>query len=463
MPEPNRTMKLVDPAATQFTGISLNGIPPGPQSIALLKRMRQVIGRANYGGLYGVCLQKGRGMYLEDADHNVYLDCLAAASSCSLGYGQDFLAQAYTDAVSELQQSCFFYSPNQHAVALAEKLVRITPGAFDKRVLLGLSGSDASGGAIKAMRKFTQNEAIIHFKNDYHGSTGLSQAASDFGNLNAGILPKSSQFIEFDFPASPEQAATVLEQIRHQLTRHKAGGILCEAIQGDAGIQLPPGGFMQELRTLTRETDTLLAIDEVQSGMGRTGKWWSYEHEAIVPDLFVTAKGLSGGYAPISAIIGRQDVLDSLDSGQHLFTYGGHPASAAVAGKVIDYITQHDLLSRVNETGQFLLTELRRVQQAYPDIIVDVRGRGLMIGVQIDVSSYLLAGKVFSTRCVEKGVYVGFFGVNAEVVRIEPPLLMTITEATVLVEVIRDVAHEMQVGAIPKRTYKNVRTYSLGI
>ena len=441
----------------------MKGFPPGPQSIALLKRMRQVIARSNYGGLYGVSLQKGKGMYLEDADNNVYLDCLAAASSCSLGYGQDFLAQAYVDAVSELQQSCFFYSPNRHAIELAEKLVSITPGAFDKKVLLGLSGSDASGGAIKAMRKFTQNETIIHFKNDYHGSTGLSQAASDFGNLNAGILPKNQQFIEFDFPTSSEQTSDVIEQIRYQLIRHKAGGILCEAIQGDAGIQVPPKGFMQQLRTLTQETDTLLAIDEVQSGMARTGKWWSYEHEGITPDLFVTAKGLGGGYAPISAVIGRQDVLESLEPGQHLFTYGGHPASAAVAGKVIDYIIQTDLLSSIKATSQFLFTELQKVQQEYASIILDVRGRGLMIGIQINVSSYLLAGKVFSTRCMEKGVYVGFFGVNADVVRIEPPLLMSIAQATVLVDVIREVAHEMQEGSIPKRTYKNVNTYSLGI
>ena len=445
------------------SGISMKEVPPGPQSKALLERMKRVIGRSNYCGLYGITLHEGRGLYVEDVDNNIYLDCLAGAAACTLGYGQQVLAQTYAEVASQLQHSAFVYSPNVYAIELAEKLIATSPGNFTKKVMLGVSGSDSSGGAIKAIRKFTHNETIIHFKNDYHGSTGLSQAASDFGNLNTGILPADRHFIELDFPSTSEQADQVLEQIRHNLKRHKAGGILCEPIQGDAGVQVPPAGFIRELRRITEETDTLLAIDEIQTGMARTGKWWAFEHEEITPDIFITAKGLSGGYAPVSALIGRQDVLDSLDPGQHLFTYGGHAPSTAVASKVIDYISQHNVLATVEATGQFLLTQLGYVQQEFPHIILDVRGRGLMIGLQINISSYLLAGKVFSTRCMEKGVYVGFYGVNADVVRIEPPLLLSMEQAHVIVDVVREVAIEMHEGTIPEITYKNVLLYSVGI
>jgi 4-aminobutyrate aminotransferase len=445
------------------TPLNIGSLPPGPKSVALLKRMEKVIARTSYCGLYGVCLQKGKGAYIEDADGNVFLDCLSAASSCSLGYGHDFLIDAYRQAASQLQQSCFVYSPNIYAIELAEKLLTIAPGDFPKKVILGLSGSDSAEGAIKAIRKYSSNQTIIHFKNDYHGSTGLSQDASDFGNLNQGILPAEPWFIEFNYPSTPAQADEVAEQIHQLLKRRKAGGILCEAIQGDAGVRVPPEGFFQKLRSITAETDTILAIDEVQSGMGRTGKWWAFEHENIVPDIFITAKSLGAGYVPISAIIGRQDVLDTLESGQHIFTYGGQPGGAAVAGRVIDYIIEQGLVAHANEIGNFLLTELQQIQKLFPDIITDVRGRGLMIGVEINIASYSLAGKVFATRCMEKGLYVGYYGVNAEVVRIEPPLIISKSEAEKTVTIIGLVAGEMQNGLIPDETYSNVHRFSIGI
>ncbi len=425
--------------------------------------MKKSIGAANYTGLYGVALHAGSGVFLEDTDGNVYLDCLAAASSCSLGYGQSFLVDAYADTAKQLQQSCFTYSPNLPAIQLAEKLISLAPGAYEKKVMIGLSGSDSSGGAIKAMRKFTGRQGVVHFKNDYHGSTGISQEASDYGNLNSGIYPNDPNFIEFEFPTTAEKANRVLQEIKDTLHRGKAGGIICEAIQGDAGVVVPAKGFLKGLRQLTEQTNTLLIVDEVQSGMGRTGRWWAFEHEDIVPDLFVTAKGLSSGYAPISAVVGRKEVLDSLGPGQHIFTYGGHPPSAAVAWHVLDYIEENKLVEHAAHVGGFLLAELKKIQVEFPEIILDVRGRGLMIGVEINIQPLAINGKVFATRCMEKGVYVGFFGVNAEVVRIEPPLIISQADITIICQTIYEVAEEMKSGTIPKQTYENVKKYSIGI
>lgn len=438
-------------------------IPPGPKSQETLQRLLGNIGRANYTGLYGIALAHGDGIEVTDADGNTYLDFLAAASSCSVGYGRREVIDAYADAALEIQQTCLTYSPNDHASLLAERLRSLVPAQPDTRVLLGLSGSDSSGGAIKALRRFTDNMAVVHFKNDYHGSTGLSQAASDFGNLDEGLYRNGPNFIEVPFPKTPDESRQVLDQIDDILAKRQAGGVIGEAIQGDAGVQVPPEGFLTSLRDVTRHNDALLILDEVQSGMGRTGRWWAHEHEGIVPDLLVTAKGLGGGYAPISAVVGRADVLDSLDPGQHIFTYGGHPPSCAVACAVIDYIESHNLIDNASEIGSFLLQSLEAVKEEFPDIFVEVRGRGLMIGVEIDVSVSSIAGKVFATRCAELGAYVGFFGVAAQVVRVEPPLVISQAQAQRLVDIVIHVAHEFRNGTVPTQTYDNVKRYSIGI
>jgi 4-aminobutyrate aminotransferase-like enzyme len=437
--------------------------PPGPKSRELLARMKKVIGRSNYFGLYGITLVGGKGAYVIDIDGNVYLDCLAAASCNLLGYNYHQVADAYYQVALTLQNSCFPYSPNPQAVELAEHLIRITPGGSSKKVLLGLSGSDACDGAIQAMRKYTQKFALIKFKNDYHGSTGFSQAASGFRTLNVGIFPKSPNFITMNYPVTRQQRDRVLEKIERTLMKGRVGGVMAESIQGDAGIHVPYPGFFSRLRELLDRYNGLLIIDEVQSGMGRTGKWWAIEHEDVVPDLLVTAKGLSAGYAPISALVGREEVIDALAPAQHLFTYTGHPPSAAVASKVIQLIEENNLIANAAQVGARMLAGLKQVKDAFPQVVTEVRGRGLMIGVEINIFNNQWASKLFATRCVEKGVYLGYFGVNQEVLRIEPPLILSDEEAALVIKTIYEVAEEMSSNQIPQTTMDKVHQYAIGL
>ena len=437
--------------------------PPGSKSRALLERMKKVIGRSNYFGLYGIALVGGEGAYIMDLDDNVYLDCLAAASCNILGYSYHQVADVYYQTALNLQNSCFPYSPNPQAVELAERLIRITPGSYSKKVLLGLSGSDSCDGAIQAMRKYTGKFALIKFKNDYHGSTGFSQAASGFRTLNVGIFPPSANFITMDYPVTPQQRDRVLKDIERTLMQGQVGAVMAESIQGDAGIHVPAPGFFPRLRELLDSYNTLLIIDEVQSGMGRTGKWWAIKHENIIPDLLVTAKGLSAGYAPISALIGREEVIDALAPAQHLFTYTGHPPSAAVASKVIQLIEENNIIANATRVGARILAGLKKVQNAFPQVIAEVRGRGLMIGVEINISRNKSAGKIFATRCVEKGVYLGYFGVNQEVLRVEPPLIISEKEADLIINTIYEVAEEMSANKIPQATIDKVRQYAIGL
>ena len=436
--------------------------PPGPKSRELLARMKKVIGRSNYFGLYGITIVGGEGAYIVDLDGHVYLDCLAAASCNLLGNSYPQIADVYCQVAKTLQNSCFTYSPNPKAVELAEHLIRITPGEYPKKVLFGLSGSDSCDGAIKAMRKYTRKFALIKFKNDYHGSTGFSQAASGFRTLNEGILAPSSNFITMDYPVTRQQQEQVLEKIEQILVQGQVGGVMAESIQGDAGIHVPVPGFFPRLRELLDRYNALLIIDEVQSGMGRTGKWWAIEHEDVVPDILVTAKGLSAGYAPISALVGREEVIDALAPAQHVFTYTGHPPSAAVASKVIQLIEENNIIANAATVGTKILEGLKKVKDAFPQVVTEVRGKGLMIGVEINISQNKLAGKLFATRCVEKGVYVGYFGVNQEVIRIEPPLILSDEEAELVINTISEVAEEMSTNQIPQTTIDKVHQYAIG-
>jgi len=230
-----------------------------------------------------------------------------------------------------LQHSCYPYTFNKDAIELAEKLIDITPGDFEKKVLFDLSGSSSIEGAIKAARKFTGKKGIIAFKNSYHGTTGLAMQATNLVNLTEGLFIDDG-FYHVTFPTKEEEISDILAEIKALLKKGVAA-VLAEPVQGDGGVLIPPKKFFKELCHVLKEYDALFIVDEIQTGVGRTGKWWGIENFDVAPDILVCGKGISGGYAPISALIGEEKVIDSLEKVQHLFTYGGHPPSCAVAKK----------------------------------------------------------------------------------------------------------------------------------
>ena len=450
--------------ARSLAGIrpEISVLPPGPNSVKLVDKVKQVIGRTNYTGLYGVAASSGKGVYLTDVDKNVYIDCLAAASTNILGYDKTEVAEAYYESALKLPNSAFGYTPNQESVDLADALINITPGTYSKKVMLGVSGSDANGGAIEVMRRYSGKMGLISFNYAYHGSTGLSQQASGFSGLKTGIYQNSPDFIKMNFPVTLKERDKVLKDIESVLAWGTVGGVLIEPIQGDAGIIVPCDGFLPRLMDILTENNVLLIDDEVQSGMGRTGKWWAIEHEGIVPDLIVAGKGLSGGYAPVSALIGRSDVIDSLDPAQQIFTYTGHGPSAAAALKVIQLIQQENIVENAEVVGKYLLNGLQDAAKKYPGIFIKARGRGLMLGLEINMTENRIANKVFAYRCLEKGIYFGYFGPNQNVIRIEPPLVLSKNEADTIVKVVYEVADEMHRNRVPESTIEKVRRYALG-
>lgn len=437
--------------------------PPGPASRAMLARLGDAVGRSNYAGLFGITLARGDGAYLWDVDGNCFLDALAGASAAILGYRVGEIADAQQRVADELQHSCLPYSPNEQVVLLAEKLQSLAPGDQETRVLFGSSGSDACGGALSAARKFTGKLGTFYFRDAYHGSTGLSQQASGFEALKQGLYRDSRDFVGLAFPDTPERAEQALVEIEEGLKTGAFGSLIAEPVQGDAGIRIAEPGFFHEVQQLLHRYGALLLMDEVQSGMGRTGTFFASEQEGVVPDVVTLAKGLSAGYAPISATLGRADVINSLAPAQEIFTYSGHGPSCAAALRCIEYILDESLCTHVERISARLLEGLRAVQAEFPDVITEVRGRGLMIGVEIDTHGAAWRAKAFATRGVEKGVYYGFFGNANQVVRIEPPLVIEEKQADTIVEITREVAQEFHDGTLPEHTLANVLRYGIGL
>ena len=304
---------------------------------------------------------------------------------------------------------------------------------------------------------------VLYFHGAYHGSTGLSQQASGFEALKEGLYRPSPDFIGVDFPEDEAAAKHVLREIKLHLETGAVGGLIAEPVQGDAGVRIAAPGFFAELRELLDQYGALLLADEVQSGMGRTGSFFAIEQEQVVPDISFLAKGLSAGYAPISAVIGRAEVIEALAPAQEIFTYSGHGPSCAAALRCIDVIEEQALVAHVAAIGETLLAGLRGVQAEFPNVIAQVRGRGLMIGVEIHSRGAPWRAKAFATRGVEKGVYFGFFGNANQVVRIEPPFVIDTKQVATIVETVRSVAGEVSRDELPDTTLANVLRYGIGL
>jgi 4-aminobutyrate aminotransferase len=427
---------------------------PGRNSRYLYEKSK-LIGKTQNACLYGIALQSGDGNHITDADGNRYLDFLSGAAVNTIGYGRKDVVDVYAKTAMRLQHSCYAYNLNKETIELAEKLIDITPGDFEKKVLFDLSGSSSIDGAIKIARKFTGKKGIIAFKNSYHGTTTLAMQATNLSNLTEGLFLDNG-FYYVAFPTREEEISDALAQIRALLKKGIAA-VLAEPIQGDAGILIPPKKFFEELYHLLTENGALFMVDEIQTGAGRTGRWWGIQNFNVVPDILVCGKGISGGYAPISAVIGEEKMVDSLEKDQHSFSYAGHPPSCAVTKKVLGIIEKEKLMENALKIGKLLESELKQLKNS--DVVKDFRGFGLMCG--LDIASENFAG-IAGMRCIEYGLYPGYYGKYNEVLRLQPPLTLTEDEALWAAKIIKKVIDELENKEIPNSTIEKYKKYSCG-
>ncbi len=408
--------------------------------------------------LYDIAFTRGNQQYLFDINNIKYLDMFSGATTAILGYNNDEIINEYVKTCKKLHHTCSVYTPTEEVIHLASKLVGIVPSSGSNKVIFGLSGSDAIECSIKAARKYTNRSVVICFDKAYHGSCGLSISATQWDSLQEGLL-LDNHFITFPYPKSCDEGENVLSEIVKYVNQDLPAAVIMESIQGDGGMYPGNKAFMKTLTDLCNQKEILVIIDEIQSGMSRTGKWWGYEHVDIKPDIVVIGKSTSAGYGVLSAVIGRGDVLDSLRKGQHVFTYSASPYSCSVCSKVIDIIKRDNLLTNNEQLGAYYLNKLKKISSP---LIAGVRGIGLMIGVEIRNQDNINAGLV-GLRCAEKGIYFGYYGQNNEVLRIHPPYIINKNNIDVACEAIEETLQEITLGLIPKETYSKFNNVCVGL
>lgn len=418
---------------------------------------------------YPLAVKEGTGAIIRDYDGNEYIDFLSSASSANIGHGNKEIAEAVKMQMEKISQYTLAYFYCNVPVQLAKKLIEITPGDFDKKVLFTNSGSAANDGAIKLARSYTGRTKIISFVEGYYGSTYGALSLSAI-NLNmrrkiGGLLP---DIFHFNYPiclrckyGKTDENCTMecLEEIEyafnHYLPPEEVAAVFFEPVAGDAGLIVPPIKYVKSLHKLCKEHGILFVVDEIQQGFGRTGKWFAIEHFEVAPDMITAGKSLGAGL-PMGAIIGRREIMDSLDAPGHIFTLAGNATVCQAALKMIEIIEREKLLERSIEMGKYIMDRLNEMKEKY-NIIGQVRGLGLSIAVDLvkDIQTmeknYEAAAKI-SYRCIEKGLILIFIGQSS--LRIQPPLVITKEQIDIALGIIEDSIKEYISGKIDDSVYK---------
>ncbi|HEX7567733.1 MAG TPA: acetyl ornithine aminotransferase family protein [Anaerolineaceae bacterium] len=426
-------------------------ILPGPKARALVKRDSSVIS-PSYPRDYPFVMDHGKGSWLWDVDGNKFLDFMAGIAVNSTGHAHPEVVKAIQEQAEKfLHISSDFYHVSM--IELAEKLDEIAPMQEAAVSFLTNSGTESVEAALKLARYHTGRTNFIGFTGAFHGRTmGAVTMTASKSMYHSGFYPLMNGVVHAPFPnpyrpilerkAGEDYGETVVRYIDEQIIRQivpadEVAGILVEPIQGEGGYIVPPPGFFPALRKLCDKYDILLLADEVQSGMGRTGKWWAIENFGVEPDIFTTAKGIASG-VPLGACVARHSVMD-WGHGAHGNTFGGNPISCVAALKTIELI-EREYLKNTAEVGQYTLDALHEIAARHPSI-GEVRGIGLMIGVEFvkDKKSKEPAADLHDAivhYAFKRGLLL--LGCATSVIRIAPPLSISKDEVNEGLEIFEE-------------------------
>lgn len=356
----------------------------------------------------GFEVDKAEGCYIYGKDGKKYLDFVAGVSANTLGHSNPKIVKAIKDQTDKyLHVMVYGEYAQENPVKLCKLLASATPDPLEVTYLVN-SGAEAIDGALKLAKRFTGREEIVSFKNSYHGNThgALSVSGNEYHKREFRPLLPMVNFIEFNKEADLSKITT------------QTAAVIMETIQGAAGFLVPSESYMKQLKERCEETGSLLILDEIQPGFGRTGKLFAFEHFHIVPDILVMGKGMGGG-VPVGAFMSSKKIMDSLSHSPklgHITTFGGNPLIAAAS---------HATLQEVLESG--LMNEIDKKEQLFRKLLIhpkikNINGKGLMLAVNLGSPEFTLE---VAKRCMEKGLIVFWQLYRNEYLRISPPLTIT--------------------------------------
>jgi 4-aminobutyrate aminotransferase len=420
---------------------------PGPKARAMLARDLPVAS-PSYPRDYPFVMSHGRGTEVWDVDGNRFLDFMSGIAVCSTGHAHPRVVAAVKDAADKfLHISSDYWHENM--TGLTERLAEVAPMGEPVMSFLCQSGTESVEGAIKLARYVTGRPRYIGFLGSFHGRTMGSLAfTSSKYTQQKGFAPAMPGVTHVPYPnpyrplfAGADQGKAVLDYIRMLFERNvpasEVAAILIEPLQGEGGYLVPPEGFLAGLRALCDEHGILLIFDEVQSGVGRTGRMFCCEHSGVKPDILTSAKGLGSGL-PIGAVIAKRRLMEQWKRGAHGNTFGGNPLSCAAANATLDLV-RSEYMANAARVGEYFMAQLRQLQQSYR-CIGEVRGRGLMIGMElIENDAERTPARALSDRLVTRGYYNGLLLLSCGVstLRFMPPLSVSTAEVDEAVSLLR--------------------------
>jgi 4-aminobutyrate aminotransferase len=428
----------------------------GPPALSLFERDAKVIAHIGRLRFSPVSVIGGRGSRLIEEGGRELLDLSSSWGAASLGYAHPAVTDAVTAACADMAGASLLSFPNENAVALAEELLRLTPGGAKRRVWFGHSGSDANDCALRAVSAATGRSRFISFIGSYHGNLSGSMSVSGHTAMTHTLPRAGLVLLPYPNPYRPDFSADdVLKLLDYQFATtcppDQVAGVFIEPLMSDGGLIVPPPGFLAAIQDRCRRHGIQVIVDEVKVGLARSGKLHCFEHEGLVPDLVVFGKGLGGGL-PLSAVIGPKRIMDHAPAFA-IQTTGGNPVATAAGRAVLRVIAAENLVESANRIGETLANGLRSLSERHP-MIGDVRGRGLALGVELvadresrePVTAAATAKVIY--RAYQLGAVFFYVGLRANVLELTPPLTLSEAEAREGIEIIDQALTDVTRGLV---------------
>ncbi|HEX7002976.1 MAG TPA: 4-aminobutyrate--2-oxoglutarate transaminase [Trueperaceae bacterium] len=389
--------------------------------------------------------ERAEGSYVWDADGKKYLDWSAGIAVMNLGHSHPRVLEAVRKQSETFQHLCFAVAMNETYIQLAEKLNQIAPGNTPKKTFLVNSGAEAVENAVKIARAYTGRPGIVAFTHAFHGRTHMALSLTGKAEpYKAGFAPRAAEIYRAPYPyayrnpwgaADEEETGRralelLIDMVSTTVGESEVAAFLIEPVAGEGGFIPAPRSFLSGLRDYASKIGALWIDDEVQAGIGRTGRWWAVDHYGLEPDLVTTAKALSSGF-PLSAVVGKAEIMDEIKPGMLGSTFGGNPTSCAAALATLEVIENEDLLARSAEIGRKATARFRDWQRRWSQI-GDVRGPGAMIGIELvqgeEKAPNKEAVEAIAAEAREDGLILLPTGTYGNVIRLLPPINLSDSE-----------------------------------
>ncbi len=401
----------------------------------LQERKNKVFARGQ-GNAYSNFVEKAKNGEVWDVEGNRFIDFGSGIAVCNTGHSHPKIIEAVKNQIENFSHTCVMVNPYEVAVELAEKLTAIAPGESEKKAIFVTTGAEAVENCVKIARAHTGRRGVIAFNGGFHGRTNMTMALTGKTMpYKKGFGPFPAEIYHLPYPTklngtSVKDTLTALKNLfKVDILAEDVAAIIIEPIQGEGGFYQTPVELLQELRRICDENGIVLIIDEIQTGFARTGKMFNIEYAGIEPDLMTMAKGIAGGY-PLSAVVGKAEIMDSPIPGGLGGTYGGSPVGCAAGLAVLEIIEEEDLINRANQIGDIFNRRLNELKDKYPALISDVRNKGAMIALELMIDGDVEnpnaeLTKAITANAAEYGLILLACGFNANVIRFLPALTMS--------------------------------------